>query len=76
MKIGNREFQSKGHTYVMGILNVTPDSFSDGGRWNDRDRALKHVLPPSSACALFFQRGQGCTEEGLRYLPFWRRLYQ
>ena len=29
MKIGNREFQTKGHTYVMGILNVTPDSFSD-----------------------------------------------
>ena len=28
MKIGNREFQTKGHTYVMGILNVTPDSFS------------------------------------------------
>lgn len=27
MKIGNREFQTKGHTYVMGILNVTPDSF-------------------------------------------------
>ncbi|MDE6924508.1 MAG: dihydropteroate synthase [Acetatifactor sp.] len=43
MKIGNREFKTKGHTYVMGILNVTPDSFSDGGRWNDRDRALKHV---------------------------------
>ena len=35
MKIGNREFQTKGHTYVMGILNVTPDSFSDGGKWND-----------------------------------------
>ena len=43
MKIGNREFQTEGHTYVMGILNVTPDSFSDGGKWNDRDRALKHV---------------------------------
>ena len=43
MKIGNREFQTKGHTYVMGILNVTPDSFSDGGKWNDRDRALFHV---------------------------------
>lgn len=43
MKIGNREFQETGHTYVMGILNVTPDSFSDGGKWNDRDRALKHV---------------------------------
>lgn len=43
MKIGSREFQTKGHTYVMGILNATPDSFSDGGRWNDRDRALKRV---------------------------------
>ena len=43
MKIGNREFQTKGHTYVMGILNVTPDSFSDGGKFNDRDQALKHV---------------------------------
>lgn len=43
MRIGNKEFQTKGHTYVMGILNVTPDSFSDGGKWNDRDRALFHV---------------------------------
>ena len=43
MKIGNREYQTKGHTYVMGILNVTPDSFSDGGKWNDKDRALRHV---------------------------------
>ncbi len=43
MKIGNREFDTKGHTYIMGILNVTPDSFSDGGRWNDKDRALYHV---------------------------------
>ena len=43
MKIGSREFDTKKHTYVMGILNVTPDSFSDGGRWNDRDNALRHV---------------------------------
>lgn len=43
MKIGKKEFQTRGHTYVMGILNVTPDSFSDGGCWNDRDRALKRV---------------------------------
>ena len=27
----------------MGILNVTPDSFSDGGKWNTRDRALRHM---------------------------------
>lgn len=43
MKIGNREFQTAGHTYVMGILNVTPDSFSDGGRWNKMDDALFHA---------------------------------
>lgn len=30
-------------TLVMGILNVTPDSFSDGGQWNDTDRALDHA---------------------------------
>lgn len=28
---------------IMGILNVTPDSFSDGGRFNTRDHALRHV---------------------------------
>lgn len=31
MRIGNRDFDLKSHTYIMGILNVTPDSFSDGG---------------------------------------------
>ena len=40
MLIGNREFDLKEHTYVMGILNVTPDSFSDGGRFINPDAAL------------------------------------
>lgn len=43
MRIGNREFDVDKHTYIMGILNVTPDSFSDGGKWNDEDAALKHA---------------------------------
>ena len=43
MKIGQREFQDSGHTYVMGILNVTPDSFSDGGKYTEMDQALRHV---------------------------------
>ena len=43
MKIGNRNFDTRNHTYIMGILNVTPDSFSDGGKWNDYDVAMKHV---------------------------------
>lgn len=43
MRIGQRDFRTKGHTYVMGILNVTPDSFSDGGKYMDLDDALYHV---------------------------------
>jgi dihydropteroate synthase len=43
MRIGQKDFNTANHTYIMGILNVTPDSFSDGGKWNDKDRALKHV---------------------------------
>lgn len=31
------------HTHVMGILNVTPDSFSDGGRFSQLDAALRHA---------------------------------
>ena len=43
MKIGNREFNIQNETYVMGILNVTPDSFSDGGTHNTVEAALKHT---------------------------------
>ena len=40
MIIGNRDFDLENHTHVMGILNVTPDSFSDGGKYNRTDAAL------------------------------------
>jgi dihydropteroate synthase len=43
MKIGNRLFDLKNQTYIMGILNLTPDSFSDGGKWNRVDKALNQV---------------------------------
>ncbi len=43
MKIGQRDFDLSNHTYIMGILNVTPDSFSDGGKYNRMDDALFHV---------------------------------
>ena len=41
MRIGNKIFEND--TYIMGILNVTPDSFSDGGKWNSIDAALRHT---------------------------------
>ena len=40
MRIGTKEFPSGGRTYIMGILNVTPDSFSDGGSYTDIMSAL------------------------------------
>lgn len=43
MLIGNKNFDTENETYIMGILNVTPDSFSDGGLWNDFDAAMHHV---------------------------------
>ncbi len=43
MIIGGKDFKTSDTTYVMGILNVTPDSFSDGGQFNTRDAALSHV---------------------------------
>ncbi|MBR1445196.1 MAG: dihydropteroate synthase [Firmicutes bacterium] len=42
MRIGKKIFKAD-KTYIMGILNVTPDSFSDGGRFNDIGKALKRV---------------------------------
>lgn len=43
MQIGTRKFDVENCTYIMGILNVTPDSFSDGGRFNSLDRAMQHA---------------------------------
>ncbi len=69
MKIGNREFQTIGHTYIMGILNVTPDSFSDGGKWNDRDRALRHVEEMLAQGADIIDIGGESTRPGHRFVP-------
>lgn len=69
MKIGNREFQTKGHTYIMGILNVTPDSFSDGGKWNDKDKALRHVEEMLQEGADIIDIGGESTRPGHTFLP-------
>lgn len=43
LMIGKKQFKRQGHTYVMGILNVTPDSFSDGGSYTELSDALYRV---------------------------------
>lgn len=42
--IGSRVLQLGKRTLIMGIVNVTPDSFSDGGQFLDRDQAVEHGL--------------------------------
>ena len=42
-RVGERAFDCAERTLVMGILNVTPDSFSDGGRFLDRAAAVAHA---------------------------------
>ena len=37
-------FDTSSHTLVCGILNITPDSFSDGGKWDEPQKALEHAL--------------------------------
>ena len=51
-------------TRVMGILNTTPDSFSDGGLWADRQRAVEHALAMVAAGADIIDVGGESTRPG------------
>lgn len=64
MKLGNKEFDLNNHCYIMGILNVTPDSFSDGGRWNTLEKAQKHVSDMVSEGADIIDIGGESTRPG------------
>jgi len=54
------------HTHVMGILNITPDSFSDGGRFSQRDAALRHAEAMVAAGATLIDVGGESTRPGAR----------
>ena len=54
---------------VMGILNVTPDSFSDGGRWNDPPRALERAVRMVEEGAHVIDVGGESTRPGAGEVP-------
>ncbi|QLL14291.1 dihydropteroate synthase [Pseudomonas chlororaphis] len=54
------------HAHVMGILNVTPDSFSDGGRFSQLDAALRHAEGMVQAGATLIDVGGESTRPGAR----------
>lgn len=64
MQIGNHNFDTEHEVYVMGILNVTPDSFSDGGKWNEMDAALKHTQEMIADGAAIIDVGGESTRPG------------
>ena len=65
MKIGQREFET-GKTYICGILNLTPDSFSDGGKYQDPDAMLYHVEEMISEGCDLLDLGAESTRPGFR----------
>ncbi|WMC94523.1 dihydropteroate synthase [Kineothrix sp. MB12-C1] len=68
MKIGSQNFEINKHTYVMGILNVTPDSFSDGGKFNRIDHALRRVEEMIAEGASIIDVGGESTRPGYTML--------
>lgn len=66
MRIGNRVFDTDNRKYIMGILNVTPDSFSDGGKYNDIDRALARAGQMIEEGADIIDVGGESTRPGYR----------
>ena len=56
-RCGLRSLDMGKKTLIMGILNLTPDSFSDGGRFNDKDAAIDR-------CAVMIKEGADCIDIG------------
>ncbi|MEQ8153961.1 MAG: dihydropteroate synthase [Clostridiaceae bacterium] len=68
MRIGNKEFVLGKRTYIMGILNVTPDSFSDGGKYNNLELALKQTEKLIAEGADIIDVGGESTRPGAVYV--------
>src|SRR6187399_2298160 len=83
-KLKNRKLQLGDRTLIMGILNVTPDSFSDGGRYVEPDQAYARALQLEEEGADILDIGAESTrpgssritetEELRRLVPVLRRL--
>jgi len=84
VRVKGKEIDLAARTYVMGILNVTPDSFYDGGRFNEPEKAVEHGVELAAEGADFIDIGAESTRPGAepvepleqlaRLLPVLRRL--
>ncbi|MGB5519711.1 MAG: dihydropteroate synthase, partial [Gammaproteobacteria bacterium] len=65
LSIGNKQFDLS-RSIVMGILNVTPDSFSDGGKFDRVEQAVAHALQMQHDGADIIDIGGESTRPGAR----------
>ncbi|HYO63934.1 MAG TPA: dihydropteroate synthase, partial [Pyrinomonadaceae bacterium] len=63
-RLARRTLEYGARTLVMGVLNVTPDSFSDGGRFDDLERAVEHAEEMVAAGADIVDVGGESTRPG------------
>lgn len=64
MRLGSRDFDTEKHTAIMGILNVTPDSFSDGGSYKDMDAVRRRAAQMIAEGADIIDIGGESTRPG------------
>ena len=63
-KLRDRSLTLGERTFIMGVLNVTPDSFSDGGKYQDPDRAFAHAIQMEEEGADIIDVGAESTRPG------------
>lgn len=68
LKLGGRLLPLGTKTYIMGILNLTPDSFSDGGRFNSFESAINHAFRMADEGADIIDIGGESTRPGHRQI--------
>ncbi|GGH87966.1 dihydropteroate synthase [Pullulanibacillus pueri] len=69
LQLKDRRLDFKNKTLIMGILNVTPDSFSDGGNYNRIEEAVQHALDMVAWGADIIDIGGESTRPGHKPVP-------
>jgi len=74
LRLPSRKLALGERTLIMGVLNVTPDSFSDGGRFFDAHSAIEHAFQMERAGADILDIGGESTRPGSRGVPAQQEL--
>ena len=74
LKIGNKDFEIGKRTIIVGILNVTPDSFSDGGEFFSLEDAVKHAIQMEKEGADIIDVGGESTRPGSKAISLYEEM--